>query len=63
MRSKIDVMEKEWKNLEFEGDLNKALCFVDEDGVGPHCRLASAHDHKNKGENPLLPPYRKKNNV
>ena len=24
MRQKIDVMEREWKNLEFEGDLNKA---------------------------------------
>ena len=25
MRPKIDVMEREWKNLEFEGDLNKAV--------------------------------------
>jgi len=30
MRPKIDVIEREWKNLKFEGNLNKALLDLNE---------------------------------
>ena len=34
-RLKIDVMEREWKNLEFGGDLNKALFRLEKPVASP----------------------------
>ena len=45
MRSKIDVMEREWKNLEFGGDLNQAS----EPRVYGSCQLLRRERHHHLG--------------